>query len=90
MLIFCRSEPQSITVPIYKKGDETDCTNYRDISLLSTVYKILCHILHAHRKLLGIINENFDATGQQLIIYSAFSKYFLKNGNTMKQCISYL
>jgi len=40
------------------------------------------------RKLLGIINVDFDATGQLLIIYSAFIKYFRKNGNTMKQCIS--
>ena len=42
------------------------------------------------RKLLGIINVDFDATGQLLITYSAFVKYLLKNGNAMKQCISYL
>ena len=32
------------------------------------------------RKLLGIINVAFDATGRPLIIYSAFAKYFRKNG----------
>jgi len=42
------------------------------------------------RKLLGIISVNFDATGQLLIIYSIFVKYVRKNGNTMKQRISFL
>ena len=42
------------------------------------------------RKLLGIINVDFDATGQLLIIHTAFVKYLRKSGNTMKQGISYL
>ena len=35
----------SIILLIYKKGNTTDCSNYRCISLLPTMYKILSNIL---------------------------------------------
>ena len=42
------------------------------------------------KKLLGIIDVDFDATDQLLIIYSAFVKYLRKNWSTIRQCFSYL
>jgi hypothetical protein len=36
---------ETIILPTYKKGDETDCSNYRGTSLLSTIYKIISNIL---------------------------------------------
>jgi hypothetical protein len=36
---------ESIILPVHKKGDKTDCNNYRGISLQSTSYKIFSNIL---------------------------------------------
>jgi hypothetical protein len=36
---------ESIIVPTHKKGDKTDCNNYRGISHLPTTYNILSNIL---------------------------------------------
>jgi len=36
---------ESIIVPINKKGDKRDCSNYRDVSLLPTTYEIVFNML---------------------------------------------
>jgi hypothetical protein len=36
---------ESVIVPIHKKGDKTDCSNYYGTTLLSTSYTILSNIL---------------------------------------------
>jgi hypothetical protein len=36
---------ESVVVPIHRKGNKTDCSNYRGISVVSTSYKILSNIL---------------------------------------------
>ena len=41
-------------------------------------------------KLMGINSVDWDATGQLLIIYSAFIKYYRKNENETRQCLNYL
>jgi hypothetical protein len=86
---------ESIILPIYKKGDRTDFSNYRGISLFSTSYKILSNILLPRftpyvDELLATISVDFDVIHQLLIRYFAFARYWRKNGNTMGLYISYL
>jgi hypothetical protein len=38
-------DEKSIIVPVYKKGNKTDCSNYRGISLLPNTYKSFFNIL---------------------------------------------
>jgi hypothetical protein len=49
---------ESIIVPIYKKGDKTDHSNYRGISLLPATYKILSNILLSRLNAEEIIGDH--------------------------------
>jgi len=86
---------ESIVVTVYKKGDNTDCNNYRGISLLRTTYRILSNNLLSRfppyaEEIIGDHQCGFrrNTTGQLQITYSAFVKYLRKHGNTTKHCIS--
>ena len=74
---------ESIIVSIHKKGDKTDCNNYRGISLFPTTYKSLSNILLSRlipyaEEIIRVINVDSDAIGQLLIIHSVFVKYLRK------------
>jgi len=84
-----------IILPIYWKDDKQIVViieTYHFCQLRTKCYPTSCcqGQLHLQRKLMGIISVDFHATGQLLIIYSAFVKYSRTNGNTIRQCISYL
>ena len=58
-VVFCWKTGSAVTVPLYKgKGERTECSNYRGISLLSVVGKIYAGILvdRVH-KTEGLIND---------------------------------
>ena len=86
---------ESTIVPVYKKGDKRDFSNYRGLSLSPTTYKTISNNLLSRltpyaEEIIGDHQCGFRATDQLLIMYTAFVIYLRKNGNTMKQCISSL
>jgi hypothetical protein len=79
-----------IIVPIYKKSDKTNYSNYNGISPLSTSYKILSNIVLSWLSpYINEITEDHQRGFQLLIRYFAFVRYLIKNRSTMRQYISY-
>jgi hypothetical protein len=82
-------------VPIHKKGDKTECSNYRGISLLPTSYKILSNILFPRPVPYGdeITNVDFNIIGQRPIRSSMSFRYWRKksqyNGTAHQLFIDY-
>ena len=73
--------------PIHKKNDPNDVSNYRPISLLSTIGKVIEKLVHKHvfnffrdNKILTALQSGFvegDSTVNQLVdIYNTFCKAF--------------
>jgi len=86
---------ESIIIPIHKKGDKTDCNNYRGISLLPITYKILSNILLSRsiqytKEIIGDHQRDFRRNNSSIDHIFCFRQILEKNGNTMKTFISSL
>jgi len=72
----------TVVIPIYKKGDESDCSNCRGMSLLLTAHKLLSNLLSMLTpyidKIIDIISVNFNIADQLLIKYSTFIRHWRK------------
>jgi hypothetical protein len=86
---------ESIVIPIYRKGDKTECSNYGGISLLHTTYTILSNILLSRltayaEEIIGDHQYGFrcNRTNANHILF--ICEILEKNGNKTKQCISFL
>jgi hypothetical protein len=100
MLIWNKGElpyqwKESVVIPIHKKGEKTDCSNYRGISLLSTSYKMLSNILLSRLipyadKIIGdhqcSFGHNRSTTDQIFYIRQILEKKWEYNGTVHQLC----
>ena len=85
---------ESIIVPIYK-SNKTDCSDYRNISLLTTTYKILSNILVSRlspyaKEIIADCHCGFWCEKSTTDHIFCIRQILGKNGNITKQCISSL
>jgi len=86
---------ESIILPIYKKGDKIDCSNYRGTSHLPTTYKILPNILLSRltpyvREIIGDGQCGFQCNRSTTDHIFCISQILKEKWDTKKQCISSL
>jgi hypothetical protein len=88
---------ESIIVPVYKKDNKTDCSNYRGISLLPAMYKILSNMLLSRltsytEEIIGDhecgFRHNLSTTDHISCIYQIFEKKW-EYGEAVHQLFMY-
>jgi hypothetical protein len=85
----------SIIVPIYKQGDEKDCSNYKGIKVLSTAYKILSNIYflrlipYIHKTTGHIFQHNRSTIDQIFWIHQILKKKWEYNGTVHQLFIDF-
>ena len=94
---FPREWATGIIVPIFKKGDTGDLSNYRGITLLSIVGKIFTGILNSRLKSVietfSLLNENqagfrsgYRTTDHIFTLHSLIDNYVYKNKKKLYVC----
>jgi hypothetical protein len=83
---------EPIIVPVHKKGDKTDCSNYRGILLLSNSYKMLSNILLSRLspyidEIIGDHQFGFRRNGSTTDKIFCIRQILEKNGSTGKEYI---
>jgi hypothetical protein len=77
---------ESINVQIHKKGDKTNCSNYHEVSLVSTSYKMLSNILLSRLspymdEIIGDHQCGFRHNRSTAVQSFAFIRYWIKKWN---------